>query len=86
MDLSEDMKQASKLADEAAEKHDSRARERDRKVYRFVDGRVEELDRAVANADAAASEGKATAQERIKQAADEAPRVKGKRPPARPGA
>lgn len=28
MDLSEDMKQASKLADEAAEKHDARARAR----------------------------------------------------------
>ena len=85
MDLSEDMKQASKLADEAAEKHDALASERDRKVYGFVDGRVAELDHAVANAQAVASERKATAKQRIKHAPDQVPRAKGKRPPARPG-
>jgi hypothetical protein len=73
MGLSEDMKQASKLADEAAEKHDARARERDRKVYGFVDGRVSELDQAIANAEAVASEGKARAKERIKNAPDQVP-------------
>ncbi|MGZ4286073.1 MAG: hypothetical protein ACXVHB_18130 [Solirubrobacteraceae bacterium] len=86
MNLSEDMKQASKLADEAAEKHDARARKRDREIYASVDGRVAELDRAVANAEVVASEGQATVREQIKHASDQTPRVKGKRPPARPGA
>jgi hypothetical protein len=58
MDLSEDLKQANKLADETAEKHDARARKHDRDVEAFVDARVDELDRAAENVKAAVSERK----------------------------
>ncbi len=84
MDMSDEMKQASEWADEIAEKHQARAQKRDGKIYAFVDGRAAELDSAVANAEAVASERKAHAQEQIKQAGDRA-RGKAKPPAAHPG-
>ena len=84
MDISDELKQANEWADEVAEKHDARAQERDRKIYAFVDDRAAELDRALTNAKAVASEDKAQAQEHIKQMRDRA-RGKAKPPAAHPG-
>ena len=84
MDLSDEIKQADEWADEIAEKHEARAQERDRKIYAFVDDRAAEIDRAVTNAKAFASEDKARAQEHIKQARERA-RGKAKPPGAHPG-
>ncbi len=84
MDLSDEIKQADEWADEIAEKHEARAQERDRKIYASVDDHAAELDRAVTNAKAFASEDKAQAQEHIKQARERA-RGKAKPPAAHPG-
>ena len=84
MDISDEMKQANERADEIAAEHEARAQKRDRKIYAFVDDRAAELDRAVTNAKALASDDKAQAQEHIKQARDRA-RGKAKPPAAHPG-
>jgi hypothetical protein len=84
MNVADEMNQANESADEIAEKHEARAQERDRKIYAFVDGRAAELDRAVTNAKAVASEDTAQAREQIKQTRDRA-RDKAKPPAAHPG-
>jgi gas vesicle protein len=84
MDTSEEMKQANERADEIAAEHQARAQKRDRKIYAFVDDRAAELDRAVTNAKAVASEDTARAREHIEQMRDRA-RDKAKPPAAHPG-
>ena len=64
MDISDEMKQANERADEIAAEHEARAQKRDRKIYAFVDDRAAELDRAVTNAKAVASEEEETRRRR----------------------
>lgn len=67
MEVSDEMKKASEWADEATAKQQERAQKLDRKAEYFADDRAAELDRAVANAQAAGKDRKAKAQAQIEK-------------------
>ena len=68
MDLSDEMKKADEWADQAEAKQEERTRKLDEKSQWFADDRAAELDRAVANVEAAAKEGKTKAREQVETA------------------
>lgn len=80
MDLSEEMKAANEWADEAAAKQEARAKKLDRKTESFADDRAAELDRAVANAEAVAKEGKVRGRKQLEKARGHLPHRKVQRP------
>ena len=68
MDVSEQLNQADRQADELAAKHQAKAKKLDDKSQAFADDRASELDRAVANAEAFVRDRKAEGREKARKA------------------